>query len=323
MTTPMISVVIPVCGQAAPLGQIVEHAISTIEPLDYEYEVVLVIDGDLPVRLAEAQVLAQDHPEVHLLKFERHFGEGAALRAGLIAARGSILVTHPSYFQVKADVIPKLIKEIEEGADLAYAVRQSQRESLFNRIQRWGFNAILRGLMGVRLRDLGSGVRAVRASVGDEVSIHGGFHRFMAVAAVMRGLKVHGVAAELHPEARAMRAHNPLTYCKRVLDLANVFFLTRFVYKPLRFFGFVGSALFVPGFVICTYLSALRIFAGEALAERPLFLLGVLLVALGVQILAIGLLAEVITYSQASRTKPYVVHEVTVREPSGNVTRKI
>ena len=313
---PQLSVVIPVCREAAHLDVVVAELRETLDALDRTYEIVVVVDGDLPVRLGEARALAEKQDDIRLYSFERRFGEGAALRAGLTAAHGKILVSYPSYHQVKPDVIGDLIQAIDDGADLAYGARQSQHESWFNRLQRGIFNGLLRLLMGVRLRDLGCAIRAVRAEISDEISIHGGFHRFMAVAAVMRGLKVQDVPAQTHPKARSMRAYSPLTYCKRVLDLANIFFLTRFVYKPLRFFGFIGGVMFVPGFVICAYLSGLKIFVGASLADRPLFLFGVLLVALGLQIVAIGLLAEIITYSQASRTKPYVVHRVEHKKPA-------
>jgi hypothetical protein len=186
---------------------------------------------------------------------------------------------------------------------------------LFNRAQRWVFNATLRVLFNVKYRDLACGLRVLRRESLDELSAHGGWHRFLVVAAVMRGLRVREVEAPVHPDTRRIRAYSPFTYMQRILDVVKFFFITKFVHKPLRFFGLIGAPIFLIGFGICATLSAMKIFGGIALGSRPLFMLGCIMVAFGFQILAIGLLAEIITYSQAKRTKPYVVREVKRREP--------
>ncbi|MGH7161877.1 MAG: glycosyltransferase, partial [Planctomycetota bacterium] len=306
MTKPEVSVVIPVSRRAGDLGRILVHVREGTGEAGDRCEVVMVVDGDQPGKLEEARRLAEQDPSIRLLQFARSFGEGAALRAGLLAANAPVLVTHPAYFQVEAAALPRLLREIEAGADVAFASRLPGRESWLNRVQRWGFNVLLRRLIGTRFRDVACGVRALRREALEEIGVYGGFHRFLVVAAVMRGLTVREVDAAVHPEARGARLYNLVTYLQRLLDIGNVFFLAKFTHRPLRFFGLIGAAVFVVGVGICVWVSFERLFLGVALGERPLFLLGVLLAALGFQTLALGLLGELITFSQAAQSKPYI-----------------
>jgi glycosyltransferase involved in cell wall biosynthesis len=313
MSAPEVSVVIPVSKRSDDLERILDLVEAALK--GRPHEVLMVIDGHLPRQLEEARRLADDRDGVRVLTFARMFGEGAALRAGLTATQAPVILTHPAYFQVEASVLPQLLQALDGGVDLAFASRLSEKDSLFNRLQRWAFNAIIRRAVWVRYRDVACGVRAMRREVLEDVSLHGSFHRFLPVLAVMKGLVVREVDAPQHPEARHARLYSPGTYLHRLLDLVNVAFLTRFTYKPLRFFGLIGGALFAVGLVICLYLSALKIFGNAVLAERPLLLLGVLLVAVGFQTLALGLLGELISFSQAARTKPYAVREIVRRKP--------
>jgi hypothetical protein len=246
-----------------------------------------------------------------VLRFARRFGEGAALQAGLAASRAPILVTHPAYFEVGHEVLPALLEALDEGADLAFASRLPANETAFNRLQRGGFNTLVRWFLDIRHRDVSCGVRAMRRETLEEISAHGAFHRFITVAAIMAGFVVKEIDAPIHEKARHTRAYGPFTYLRRVLDIANVFFVTKFLHKPLRFFGMIGSLLFLPGFLICLYMGVMKLMSkAYSLGDRPLFLFGVILTVLGFQVLAIGLLGEIISFSQVRRKKPYAIREV-------------
>jgi glycosyltransferase involved in cell wall biosynthesis len=314
MSAPDLSIVIPVSQRSDGLGRILEHIRGGLAGTGKTFEVLLVVDGELPQRLEEARKVAEADPDIRVLRFSRRFGEGAALQAGLGACRAPCLLTHPAYFEVEANVIPKLVAAVDGGADLAFASRLPRTESILNRLQRWSFNALVRRVLGLRFRDTACGARVLRAETLQEISAHGAFHRFITVAAAMSGYDVVEVETAVHPEARRPRFHSPLTYLRRLLDIANVYFVTKFLYKPLRFFGVIGGLLFVPGFLICLYLTILKIFTNAQLGNRPLFLFGVILAVLGFQVTAIGLLGEIISFSQATRRRPYAVKEIVRRE---------
>ena len=315
MSAPGLSVVVPVSKRSDDLGEIMALLHEGLKGCGRDYEVVLVVDGDLQQRLKEAQALAQQDERVRVLSFARMFGEGAALRAGLMASRAPVLMTHPAYFQVQPAVLQELLQRLDDGADVAFASRTSEKDSAFNRLQRWWFNFFLRRALWVRFRDISSGVRALKREALEDVAVHGPFHRFLPVLAAMKGLVVSEVPAAQHPQAGGARVYRPSVYVKRFLDLVNVFFLARFTYKPLRFFGLVGGLLFGIGLLICLYLAGMRLFGGEALADRPLLLLGVLLIAVGFQTLVIGLLGELITFAHAAKHKPYAIREVVRKQP--------
>jgi len=314
MIVPDISVVLPVSKRADDLGRIVQLLRDGLAQTGKSYEILMIVDGELTDRLAQARRAAEGHDDVRVLRFARRFGEGAALQAGLHASRAPVVVTHPAYFQVAGDVIPRLVKALDEGADVAFASRLPSSETAFNRIQRWCFNALVRRFLKIDARDVACGVRALRREVLEEITAHGAFHRFITVAAMMSGFVVEEIDAPLHPDAGGTRAYSPATYVTRALDIMNVFFVTKFLHKPLRFFGAVGCTLLVPGLLICLYLSGLKIFTSASLGDRPLFLFGVILTVLGFQILAIGLLGEIISFSQAARKKPYAIREVNRKE---------
>ena len=310
MSDPQISLVIPVSKRADDLPRLVASVRGEIEKAKKSCEVVLVVDGELPERLETCRKIAADDPKVRVLRFARRFGEGAALQAGLAATHAPVLVTHPAYVQVDHSVVPALIEAVDKGADLAFASRAPSRESLFNRLQRWCFNALVRRMLGLRFRDVACGVRALRRETLEEISSHGAFHRFITVAAAMSGYETVEVDAPLHPEGVRSRLYSPLTYMHRLLDIVNVAFVTKFLHKPLRFFGAIGAVLFVPGFLVCLFMTIQRLFFEVPLGDRPLFLFGVILTVLGFQVLAIGLLGEIISFSMAARKKPYAIREV-------------
>ena len=192
MMAPDVSVIVPVSARADDLARIVQDIRGEIEGTGKTYEIVLIVDGDLPDRLDAARAIAADSEDTRVLRFARRFGEGAALQAGLGACRASVLVTHPAYYQVETEVVGRLLKAVDGGADIAFASRRPRSESVLNRFQRWCFNALVRRLLGLRYRDVACGVRALRREVLKEISAHGAFHRFITVAAAMSGfLTVH------------------------------------------------------------------------------------------------------------------------------------
>ena len=320
-----ISVIIPVTRRAEALESVLDEVRAGLALTKKSYEVILAVDGESPRQLEAARTLARDDESIRVLHFARSFGEGAALRAGLLAAGADLLLTFPAYFQVKIDVLPKLLEAVEDGADIAFASRLPHTGSAFNRLQRWCFNALVRKLLGFQYRDVACGVRVIRRRTLEDIAVHGAFHRYITPVAILNGHVAKEVDAALHPEAKRTRAYGPLTYLKRFLGIANVFFLSKFMHKPLRFFGVAGSLLLLPGILICAYVSVQKIVYAEGLGDRPLFLLGVVMTVLGFQILAIGLLGEIISFSHAARHQSFAIREVVrkkVRKKRAKASKK-
>ncbi len=236
-------------------------------------------------------------------------GETALVRAGATLVNADVVVIMPAYHRVALSVLPELVQRVLDGADMAVARRWPRHDSFANRLQTRGFHALLRGLTGSSLSDVASGVRAMRPALLEEVPMYGDFGRFLPVLAQRSGYRVVEVDAEQHELDRPTRVHSPGVYLRRLLDVLGLFFLTRFTEKPLRFFGLLGSSASGAGFAVLLVLLFQKVL-GKGIADRPMLLLGVLLVVVGIQAVALGLVGEIIVHLHAGRHKPYRVWDL-------------
>jgi glycosyltransferase involved in cell wall biosynthesis len=272
-----------------------------------EHEFLFVFDGGF-VAPPELAALSQANASVRLLSFARTFGETAALRHGIERSRGDVIVTLPAYFQVQAEGIGPLLDALQDGADLVVANRSPRVDSWLNRLQSRGFHWMLRSVTDHRFHDIACGVRVMRRSTAEALPLYGDLHRFIPALALREGYRVDEVAVPQHPGDAGTRVYGPGVYLRRLLDVAAFFFLAKFTEKPLRFFGLVGSVCFGLGALTSLVLLAERI-GGQAIANRPLLLLAVLLVALGVQLMGLGLVGEIIVHLRSPHRRAYRVRE--------------
>jgi len=205
-------------------------------------------------------------------------------------------------------VIPDLVEALSD-AQVAVAVRLRYKDSRLKRLQGKIFNWLVSKFSSQNFQDLGCGVRALRRVVTEEVNIYGDQHRFLPILAAELGFRV--VELEVAQDSRDIGRvfFSPGVYVRRILDIATVLFLTKFIKKPLRFFGLVGSTVAAAGGTIVLYLVGQRLFQNVALADRPALILGSLLVVLGVQLFAIGLIGELIIFTHAGHIKEYRIEQ--------------
>jgi glycosyltransferase involved in cell wall biosynthesis len=305
----LISVVVPVVERADELVNVYRSFAQALDARGQAYEFLLVFDGRFTPP-AELVMLARETPRVRILRFAREFGETAALRLGIEKSRGDLILTLPAYFQVRAEGVGALLDAVENGADMAVAHRSPRLDSWLNRMQSRAFHSILRGVSRQQFHDMACGVRAMRRTVAETLPLYGDLHRFIPALALREGYRVEEVALAQHPSDTRTRLYRPGVYFRRLLDIAAFFFLAKFTEKPLRFFGLVGSTLFGFGALICLILLIQRV-EGQGIANRPALLLAVLLVALGVQLIGLGLVGEIIVHLRAPHRRAYRVRERT------------
>jgi hypothetical protein len=232
--------------------------------------------------------------------------------AALPHAAGGILLTIPAGTPVTADEIRDLLARVREGADLVIGSRSGRAGSLVERgpfsLYRW----LAGRMVGVRFQDFASGVRAFRREIAEEIPLYGEMIRFLPILAAGRGYRVEEMAIAGRWPRGSGGAARPerMRYVNRLFDVLTLYFLLRFTKKPLRFFGVVGTGVFVPGLLITLYLFVVRALLGQAIAGRPLLLFGILLMVLGVQIVSIGLIGEMIIFAHSRETRDYSVLEV-------------
>jgi glycosyltransferase involved in cell wall biosynthesis len=256
------------------------------------------------------KALGESNDRLQVIELARQFGESAALTAGFDVARGQRILTWPAYYQVESEEILKLLPQIESGdSDMLIAVRERKGKS-FDTFRRRAFHALFRMTSGMAFHDLGCGVRIFDRSVGEEIPLYGDQHRFFPALAKRRGFRVREVRLAQSPSDSFRGRYRLREYLHRFLDVLTVFFLVRFMKKPLRFFGTVGFLVASFGALFTAVLIIQRLFFDVGLADRPALILASLLVVLGVQIFALGLIGELIIFTHASNMKEYAVRRV-------------
>jgi glycosyltransferase involved in cell wall biosynthesis len=305
----LISVVVPVVERADDLLSVYRAFAQALDQRGQPYEFLFVFDGRFTPP-PELLALGQDEHAVRVLRFAREFGETAALRLGIERSRGALILTLPAYFQVQPEGIGQLLEVVERGADMAVANRSPRLDSWLNRMQSRAFHSILGGVSQQRFHDMACGVRAMKRSVAEELPLYGDLHRFIPALALREGYRVEEVPLAQHPNDARVRVYSPGVCFRRLLDIAAFFFLAKFTEKPLRFFGLVGSIFLAAGSLISIVLFIQRV-EGQGIANRPILLLAVLLVALGVQLIGLGLVGEIIVHLRAPHRRAYRVRERT------------
>ena len=303
----LVSVIVPVVERADDLVTLYRSFAGELDRRGEEHEFLFIFDGGFTPP-AELAALSREQPSVRLLSFARTFGETAALRLGIERSRGDVILTLPAYFQVRAEGVGPLLDALQSGADMVVASRSPRLDSWLNRLQSRAFQRMVGGTSDRRFHDMACGVRLIRRPVAEALPLYGDLHRFLPALALREGYRVEEVAVPQHPNDARTRVYRPGVYLRRLLDIAAFFFLAKFTEKPLRFFGLVGSVFFGLGAVASLVLLAERI-AGQGIANRPLLLLAVLLVALGVQLIGLGLVGEIIVHLRSPHRRAYRVRE--------------
>jgi glycosyltransferase involved in cell wall biosynthesis len=303
----LISVVVPVVERPDDLLAVYHAFARELDARPETYEFVFVFDGPFtpPAELVE---IGRKKDAVRILRFARTFGETAALRLGIEKSRGETIITLPAYFQVQPEGIRLLLDAAANGADMVIASRSPRLDSWLNRLQSRAFHSIVAGVSDQRFHDMASGVRVMRRSVAEALPLYGDLHRFIPALALREGFRVEEVSVPQHPRNARIRLYGPGVYLRRLLDIAAFFFLAKFTEKPLRFFGLVGSVFLGMGTIMSLVLMVQRL-DGQGIANRPALLLAVLFLALGVQLMGLGLVGEIIVHLRAPHRRAYRVSE--------------
>lgn len=308
---PEVSVVIPIVERFGDLRQLYKEFAAELERLGKSFEFILVVDESqraaLPV-LRELQ--SQEDGEIVIVIMGGAFGESAALTLGMERARGEKILTLASYFQVDPKGLEAAFAELDAGVDLVTGRRHPRIDSFFNRFQSRLFHGFVGWLTRTRFQDISCGFKLMKRRVARELNLYGGLHRFIPLLALSRGFTVHEVPLTQRNEDRGTRYYGTGVYLGRLLDILTVFFLTKFTRTPLRFFGLLGTGLFALGFLLDLIAVLQRAFMDQGIADRPILLLGVLLMVLGVQTLSLGLVGEIIIFTHARNVREYQVAEI-------------
>lgn len=307
-----LSVVIPVYNEAPNLRPLCESLMEALLPLQRSFEVILVDDGSTDDSLPVYQDLCRRYRQLRVLRLRRNFGQTAGFSAGFDSARGRAIVTMDGDLQNDPADIPALLVKLEEGFDLVSGWRVRRRDKkltriLPSRIANW----LISCLTGVRLHDYGCSLKAYRFEVVKNLALYGELHRFIPVLASMYGVTITEVPVDHHPRLMGKSKYTLSRATRVIIDLGTILFLKWFQDRPQYIFGRWGLILFGVGVIIDLYLAVLKLFLGRDIGNRPLLILGVLLILVGMQIFFTGILAEIQirTYYESQDKPRYHVRE--------------
>jgi len=310
-----ISVIVPVGSRFSDPATLYADYKAGLAGLRRPYRMIFVLDGPQPAFAAGLEKLLAAGEQFQVIGLTRTFGEATALMAGFSRANGDIIVTLPAYQQVESADAVKLVDALQNN-DLAIGERSPRIGGMFGRLRRWAFHRLLARVTKLQYHDLACGARAFRRKVLEEIHLYGDQHRFLAILADRQGFKVTEVSLRQSQHDHFKGFYGPREYVRGFLDIFTVFFLVRFTKRPLRFFGMVGVTTFAIGAIWALVLVTQRLFFEQALADRPALLLSSLLVVLGLQLFALGLLGELIIFTHARNLKDYQVAEVIGFDPA-------
>jgi glycosyltransferase involved in cell wall biosynthesis len=296
----VISVVIPVHNEEQTVELLFAELAPVLDGCADTWQVLFVDDGSTDGTFAALTRLHAAQPGVHIVRLRRNFGKASALAAGFAEADGDVVVTMDGDLQDDPHEIPYLLAKLDEGYDLVSGWKARRRDPLSRRVPSRLFNAVAGRMSGLRLHDMNCGLKAYRAEVVRDLQLYGELHRYIPVLAHYRGFRVAELPVNHRPREHGRSRYGVERYLRGFLDLLTVTFVGRYRHRPLHLFGGFGLALLVAGLAVLVYLTVLKI-SGEAIGGRPLLILGVLLVVVGMQFLSLGLLTELVTSQHAER----------------------
>lgn len=310
---PELSVVIPLYNEAPSLDQLYRELTDALTAWGRSYEIVLVDDGSTDETFDVAARLQAKDARVRVIRFRRNFGQTAAFAAGFAHARGRIIVTADGDLQNDPRDIPALVARLDSGYDIVCGWRRRRRDPWFTRrLPSTVANWLISVATGVRLHDYGCSLKAFRAEVVKPLRLYGEMHRFLPAIASEMGVRIDEVVVNHRPRRHGQSKYGLGRTIRVLLDLITVKFLLSYSTRPLQMFGLIGLGVGALGGLILAYLAYIRLFARQAIGDRPLLLLGVLLAFTGVQFVTIGLLAEMLarTYHESQGKAVYVIREI-------------
>ena len=265
-----------------------------VEPLGLTWEVIYVDDGSTDRSAEVMRELQQQDDHVVVAVLRRNFGKSLALDAGFSLVRGETVVTMDADLQDDPAEIPHLMAKLNEGYDLVSGWKKSRQDPLSKRLPSWIANRVTMLMTGLKLHDMNCGLKAYRAECVHELRLYGDLHRYIPVLAHYNGFRVTEIPVVHHERRFGRSKFGAGRLLRGGFDLMTVLFLNNYRYRPLHLFGTTGMVMLLAGFVINAYLSIEWFNGVRPLSQRPLLTLGVLLMVMGVQLLTMGLIAELL-----------------------------
>jgi glycosyltransferase involved in cell wall biosynthesis len=289
-----VSVVIPLLNEKGNVEPLYEQLVAVLAATGKTFEIIFIDDGSTDGTFLALKALYARDPHVRVMRFRRNFGQTAAFSAGFDMAMGAVIVTMDGDRQNDPADIPRLLEKVDEGYDVVSGWRVHRKDGLIRRVPSQAANALISAMTGVRLHDYGCSLKAYKAEVVKNTRLYGEMHRFIPALASWMGIQVAEIPVNHYPRTWGRSKYGISRTIRVILDLITVKFFLGYGTRPIQIFGLIGIACLALGSLIGAYLTVLKVFFGASLSDRPLLLLAVLMVVLGVQLITMGLIGELV-----------------------------
>ncbi len=292
------SIVVPLYNEEESLRPLYNEIKKGVAAVSYnlDYEVIFVDDGSTDNSLNIIKELARQDNKIKYISFRKNYGKSAALQMGFKEVSGDVVITMDADLQDDPMEIPNLISKLEEGLDLVSGWKKKRHDPFIKKHTSKIFNFVTRKMSGLKIHDLNCGLKAYKSEVIQNIRIYGELHRYIPVLAAWQGYKVGETVVKHHPRRYGKTKFGISRFFKGFVDLLTVIFITRYIKRPMHLFGFLGAITFFAGFLVSLYLSV-EWMRGMALSNRPMLFLGMLLMIVGAQFFAVGLLGEIMVHN--------------------------
>ena len=293
-----ISVIIPAYNEESSLSELYRQIMLSIYEMQKigtisQYELLFINDGSTDATEKVMLDLHEKDANAHIISLRRNFGKATALNAGLRHVNGDIIFTIDADLQDDPKEIPRFIAKLDEGYDLVVGWKVNRLDSAEKRLPSKLFNKFTSSFSGVYLHDHDCGFKAFRREVADSLDLYGEMHRYIPVLAHRQGFRIAEIPVEHHKREFGRSKYGMERYLRGLFDFLTTIFLIRYSDRPMYFFGKIGLLCLNVGFAICSYLTVIW-FMGNSIGGRPLLVLGVLLILLGIQFISTGFIGNLL-----------------------------
>jgi len=308
----MISVVVPVYNEKDNVRLLYDKIKEVMLKNGYDHEIIFVDDGSTDGTFDVLKSIAEEDKQFKVISFRRNFGQTAAMAAGFDYAHGDIIVSMDGDLQNDPEDIPRLLEKIEDGYDVVSGWRKERQDEPKRVFLSRVANKLISKITKVELHDYGCSLKAYKADIAKNLHMYGEMHRFIPALANIYGATITEIPVKHHPRKFGKSKYNLSRTFRVIVDLILVYFMQKFMTRPIHFFGIIGFFLALFGFLIDGYLAVEKIFFGVHIGNRPLLLLGVLLILTGVNLFGIGIISEILTriYYESQNKKIYNIKTI-------------
>ena len=308
-----LSIVVPVYNEAESLSPLIEAIANAVITTHLSYEIICVDDGSIDGSTKILMDLARQRSDLKAVILRRNYGQTPAMAAGFENAQAKAIITLDGDLQNDPQDIPLLLDKLNEGYDLVSGWRKQRQDAAITRLLPSKIaNWIIGKVTGVKLHDYGCSLKAYRAELVADMNLYGELHRFLPALAYIEGARITEIPVRHHPRRYGTSKYGLGRTIRVIMDLLTVFFMKKFLTKPMHVFGFWGLLSLVSGVVMGIYLTIIKLVMGQNIGDRPLLILSVLLILTGIELFSFGLLAELLmrTYHESQKRPIYRVREV-------------